>query len=120
MSDLLFDVNLQQLPDDFLTGAWHVTDRVLNQTDPSSALAQATQLRLEPGHLQVQTPGALTQDGQWSVQRDALLQRPYLDIQLAEERTRALVTRLRRSADGLTSQLNLYFLSGMEVLLTQP
>ncbi|GAB3832549.1 hypothetical protein [Hymenobacter jeollabukensis] len=120
MSDLLFDVNLQQLPDDFLTGAWHVADRVLNRTDPGSALAQATQLRLEPGHLQVQTPDASAQNGQWSVQRDALLQRPYLEIQLAEERTRALITRLRRSADGLTSQLNLYFLSGMEVLLTQP
>lgn len=119
MTDLLFDVNLQQLPDEFLTGSWQVADRVLNQTDPDSALAQATQLRLEPGHLQLQA-AAQVQDGQWSVQRDALLQRPYLEIQLAEEQTRALITRLRRSADGLKSQLNLYFLSGMEVQLTQP
>lgn len=120
MSDLLFDVNLQQLPDDFLTGAWRVADRVLNRTDPDSTLAQATQLLLEPGQLQLLAGGQQLQAGQWSVQRDALLQRPYLDIQLAEEHTRALITRLRRSADGLTSQLNLYFLSGMEVQLTQP
>lgn len=120
MTDLLFDVNLQQLPDEFLTGAWHVADRVLNQTDPASPLAQATELRLEPGHLQLQAADTPAQSGQWSVQRDTLLQRPYLEIQLAEERTRALITRLRRSADGLKSQLNLYFLSGMEVQLTQP
>ncbi|OON68732.1 hypothetical protein [Hymenobacter sp. CRA2] len=119
MSELLFDVNLQQLPDEFLTGDWRVTNRVLNRTDPDSSLAQATCLRLEPGQLQVQAAQQV-QNGQWSVQRDALLQRPYLDIQLEDERTRALITRLRRSADGQTSQLNLYFLSGMEVLLTQP
>ena len=120
MSELLFDVNLQQLPDDFLTGAWRVADRVLNQTDPASTLAQATHVRLEPGQLQVHTASAAVEQGQWSVQRDALLQRPYLELQLAEESTRALITRLRRSADGLQSQLNLYFLSGMEVQLTQP
>ncbi|RTQ45287.1 hypothetical protein EJV47_25760 [Hymenobacter gummosus] len=120
MTDLLFDVNLQQLPDDFLAGAWRVADRVLNQTDPGSALALATHVHLSPGQLQVQTPDDTLQQGQWSVQRDALLQRPYLELQLAEEKTRALITRLRRSADGLQSQLNLYFLSGMEVQLTQP
>jgi hypothetical protein len=120
MTDLLFDVNLQQLPDDFLTGEWRVSNRVLNQTSPDSPLALATQLRLAPGELQLLAADEAVQHGQWSVQRDALLQRPYLDIQLAEERTRALITRLRRSADGRQSQLNLYFLSGMEVQLTQP
>ncbi|KAA9332097.1 hypothetical protein F0P96_11455 [Hymenobacter busanensis] len=120
MSDaFLLDINLQQLPDDYLTGEWRVADRVLNQTDPSSHLAQATSLRLEPGALHVQT-GASQEHGQWSVQRDALLSRPYLELQLPEEETRALITRLRRSADGLISQLSLYFLSGMEVQLTRP
>ena len=119
MTDLLFDVNLQQLPDEFLMGCWQVAERVLNQTNSNSTLAQASQFCLESGHLQLQG-GAQPHEGQWSVQRDALLQRPYLEVQLAEERTRALITRLRRSADGLKSQLNLYFLSGMELQLTQP
>ncbi|QJX45473.1 hypothetical protein HMJ29_00380 [Hymenobacter taeanensis] len=119
MSELLFDVNLQQLPDEYLTGEWTVADRVLNRTDPASALAQATVFRLQPGLMEIQTP-ELHNQGSWKVERDGLLNRPYLELDLAAEKTRALVTRLRRSADGLHSQLNLYFQSGMELQLAQP
>jgi hypothetical protein len=51
------------------------------------------------------------------VQRDDILSRPYLRFDLPAEKTRALVTRLRRSPDGLRSQLHLYFASGMEMQL---
>jgi hypothetical protein len=119
MSEVLFDVNLQQLPDEFLTGDWTVADRVLNHTDPTTTLAQATLFRLQPGLMEIQSPDQ--QDhGSWTVERDGLLNRPYLELQLAAEKTRALVTRLRRSADGQHSQLNLYFQSGMELQLAQP
>jgi hypothetical protein len=118
MSDLLFDVNLQQLPDDYLTGDWHVADRVLNRSNPDSALAQATDFRLQPGSLQVQAPQQ-QETGKWEVQRDTLLNRPYLELYLTREQTRALITRLRRSTDGQQSQLNLYFQSGMEMQLTR-
>ncbi|WP_139924061.1 hypothetical protein [Hymenobacter sp. DG01] len=119
MSELLFDVNLQQLSDDFLTGNWRVADRVLNRTDPGTTLAQAERLQLEPGRLEIQAPGV--QDaGQWLVQRDNILNRPYLEISTGQEQTRALITRLRRSRDGSVSQLNLYFQSGMEMQLTRP
>ena len=47
--------------------------------------------------------------------RDEILNRPYLSFELSEEATRALVTRLRRSADGLRSKYNLYLASGMEM-----
>ncbi|OUJ71380.1 hypothetical protein [Hymenobacter crusticola] len=114
-----FDVNLQQLPDHYLTGNWRVADRVLNRTDPNSALAQATTLRLSDVTLEVQTVDEVEQ-GRWQIQRDELLRRPYLELQLAQETTRALITRLRRSTDGLRSQLTLYFMSGMELLLLQP
>ena len=119
MNEILFDVNLQQLPDEYLTGEWCVAERVLNRGNPNSALAQATKLTLQPGTVQVQAP-TLHDAGQWSVQRDSLLNRPYLELQLLQEETKALITRLRRSADGLQSQLNLYFQSGMELQLAQP
>lgn len=119
MSELLFDVNLQQLPDEFLTGNWRVADRVLNRTDPASTLAQAERFQLQPGRVQVQAPGK-HDAGSWLVQRDSLLNRPYLELDLTQEQTRALVTRLRRSRDGAVSQLNLYFQSGMEMQLAQP
>lgn len=120
-SDLLLDVNLQQLPDDYLAGNWRVAHRVLNRTDPGSPLAQATRLVLEGEALEVQAPEQ-NETGRWAVQRDELLNRPYLRLNLAEsaEETRALVTRLRRTPDGERSQLNLYFSSGMEMQLDRP
>ncbi|RYU77783.1 hypothetical protein [Hymenobacter persicinus] len=119
MSEPLFDVNLQQLPDEYLTGEWCVANRVLNRGNPDSPLAQATRLSLRPGTVQVHTPGQ-QDSGQWQVLRDELLSRPYLELMLLQEETRALITRLRRSADGLESQLNLYFQSGMELQLVCP
>jgi hypothetical protein len=119
MTEPLFDVNLQQLPDEYLTGEWCVANRVLNRVDPASSLAQATHLSLQPGTVQVHTP-AQQDSGHWHVQRDDLLSRPYLELRLLEEETRALITRLRRSADGLQSQLSLYFQSGMELQLARP
>jgi hypothetical protein len=118
MSDLLLDINLQQLPDDYFDGEWQVANRVLNRNDPHSPLAQATRLVLLPGQLEARTTVAgPSQTGQWAVMRDEILNRPYLSFELPDEATRALVTRLRRSADGLRSQLNLYFASGMEMQL---
>lgn len=119
MSEPLFDVNLQQLPDEYLTGNWRVADRVLSRTDPGTALARAEHFQLQPGRVEVQAPG-VRDDGRWQVQRDSLLNRPYLELLLGQEQTRALITRLRRSRDGSTSQLNLYFQSGMEMQLTRP
>lgn len=119
MAEILFDVNLQQMPEEFLTGEWCVADRVLNRNSPTSSLARATRFSLQPGKVQVQAP-ELHDSGSWSMERDALLNRPYLELSLLQEETRALITRLRRSTDGLHSQLNLYFQSGMEIQLARP
>ncbi|WP_046242352.1 hypothetical protein [Hymenobacter terrenus] len=120
MSDLLLDINLQQLPDDYLGGEWQVASRVLNRNDPASPLAQATRVILKPGQVETQASGVgVGQTGNWEVMRDEILNRPYLSFNLPNEATRALVTRLRRSADGARSQLNLYFASGMEMQLNR-
>ncbi|SNR43780.1 MULTISPECIES: hypothetical protein [Hymenobacter] len=118
MIDLL-DVNLQQVPDAYLAGTWRVAERILNRASATTPLAQATTLQLQEGHLQVDTASRAIR-GQWSVQRDALLSRPYLHLQLPDEETTALVTRLRRAPDGHLRALTLYFQSGMELQLLQP
>lgn len=120
MSDFLLDINLQHLPDDYFGGEWQVANRVLNRNDPGSPLAQASQLVLTPGKVVARStaPGP-DHTGQWEVMRDEMLNRPYLNFDLPNEAARALVTRLRRSADGLQSQLNLYFSSGMEMQLNR-
>ncbi len=118
MSDLLLDVNLLQVPDQYLAGAWQVAERSLSQANPGTTLAQATALHLHPDRLEVLTPtGPAT--GHWTVNRDALLSRPYLHLQTPDDSTTALVTRLRRSPDGQRSALTLYFQTGMELLLVQ-
>jgi len=119
MADSLLDINLQQIPDAYFDGDWAVASRVLNRNDPGSPLALATRLVLKPGQLETHSPTAdHRQTGSWDVLRDELLNRPYLRFELPTEEARALVTRLRRSADGLRSQLNLYFASGMELQLS--
>ncbi|RZL10476.1 MAG: hypothetical protein EOO62_13085 [Hymenobacter sp.] len=119
MSDLLLDINLQQVPDDYLAGAWRVAHRVVNRADPASLLAQATSLWLNDKALELQAPTA-SETGSWDVQRDELLNRPYLRLNFPTEEMRALVTRLRRTTDGARSQLNLYFSSGLEMQLDRP
>jgi hypothetical protein len=119
MSDLLLDINLQQVPDSYLAGAWRVAHRVVNQADPGSALAQATNLLLTDKQLHLQAP-TLSETGSWDVQRDELLNRPYLRLYFPTEELRALVTRLRRTTDGGRSQLNLYFSTGLEMQLDRP
>ncbi|HEX8330954.1 MAG TPA: hypothetical protein VF629_25705 [Hymenobacter sp.] len=118
MSDLLLDINLQNLPDDYFMGEWHVASRVLNRNDASTPLAQANRVVLTPNTVETHVSGSSEHPtGSWAVVRDELMNRPYLRFDLPEEDTRALVTRLRRSLDGLRSQLNLYFASGMEIQL---
>lgn len=108
MPETLLDVNLQQVADQELAGTWRVASRVLSQADPATALARTTQLQLQPQQLVVAlNEGALL--GRWSVERDALLSRPYLQLSLAEQTTTALVTRLRRSVSGAHRALTLYF-----------
>lgn len=119
MTQPLFDVNLQQIPDPYLHGTWRVVDRVLSQADPHTPLAQATYLHLREGFLQLDTLTAPT-TGHWAVERDELLSRPYLHLEVASETVRALVTRLRRSADGVYRTLVLYFQSGLELFLVYP
>lgn len=122
MTDLLLDINLRQIPDAYFDGNWAVATRVLNRNDPNSPLAQASRLVLNPGPgpLEAHSPSSdQAQTGRWDVMRDELLNRPYLRFELPTEEARALVTRLRRSADGLYSQLNLYFSSGMELQLSR-
>lgn len=121
MSDLLLDINLQNLPDNYFEGEWQVASRVLNRNDAGSPLAVAGRVVLQPGKLQTESPdGQAHAAGEWGIMRDELLNRPYLRFELPAEQTRALVTRLRRSADGLRSQLFLYFSSGMEMQLERP
>ncbi len=119
MVPFLVDLNLQHIPDPYLTGSWRVTERVLNHADPTSALATATHVHLHEGTLRLDTPTD-SQTGRWQVERDSLLSRPYLLLELAQEQTTALITRLRRSLDGEYRTLVLYFQSGLELILTHP
>ena len=91
---------------------------MLNRNDASTPMAQADRLIIGPTQVQANgPPGGAGYTGIWAMVRDELINRPCLRIALPNEDTHALVTRLRRSLDGLSSQLNLYFATGMEMQL---
>ena len=119
MSPSLLDINLQQVPDPYLSGTWRVADRVLSREDPATALARATHVHLGNGTLRL-TAAAGETTGHWRMERDALLSRPTLLLALAQGEITALITRLRHSADGHFRALVLYFQSGLELFLVQP
>jgi hypothetical protein len=54
------------------------------------------------------------------VGRAPLLSHPYLELTVAGEAVRALVTRLQRSMNGHYQTLTLYFQLGLEFFLVQP
>lgn len=117
--ELLYDLNLLHLASEHLTGGWRVGSRVLSQANPDEILARATHFELDgPNHLKISDDSPLNAaSGKWEIQRDSLLNRPYVELDLPAGPTRALVTRLRRAPDGAARQLTLYFLSGMELVL---
>lgn len=119
MPNTLVDLNLQCLPDDSFAGSWRVETAALHRAAPTEPLAQATRVHLHAEGLRVDTPGAQLR-GAWRVTRDPLLSRPYLELTVAAEAGRALVTRLQRSPDGDYQALALYFQSGLELFLVQP
>jgi hypothetical protein len=119
MSHQLYDINLQQLPADFLEGPWQVVNRVLPRAGAAEgALEQATTLELTGAHLRVAGPPATEPvAGHWQLLVAEGLNRPYVELQLPAGPERALITRLRRSRDGAEGVLELYFQSGLELHL---
>ncbi|UYZ62493.1 hypothetical protein [Hymenobacter weizhouensis] len=116
---VLYDVNLQQLPADFLEGPWQVVSRVLPRSGSAeSPLSQATAVELAGTAVRVAAPdGAEPALGQWQMLLDPGINRPYLELHLPAGPARALITRLRRSRDGEEGLLDLYFQSGLELQL---
>lgn len=114
------DVHFHDIHEDMLRGDWTVHSRVLNRADPNSALAQAQALQLDAGTLRVSAPdGEIA--GSWSIIReDGLVRRPYLELELGREQSRALITRLRQSEDQQQGRLELYSAAGIELVLVRP
>ena len=119
MPHVLYDVNLQQLPADFLEGPWRVVSRVLPRSGPPEGpLSQATAVELAGTALRVDAPDAPEPTlGQWQLLLDPGIKRPYLELHLPDGSARALITRLRRSRGGEEGVLDLYFQSGLELQL---
>jgi hypothetical protein len=115
----LLDLNLQHVDDPHFAGTWRVERRTLSRTEAADSLAEATHLHLQGREFRLDAPDAAHR-GEWRIERDPLLSRPYLVILLAGQAIRALVTRLRRSLDGQYQALVLYFQSGLELSLVQP
>lgn len=113
------NIDFHDIDDEMLRGDWTVQSRVVNRADPNSALARVAHLRLDDGTLRLFAPQGEI-DGRWSVARnDGLVRRPYLELELGSERSRALITRLRQSDDRRQGHLDLYTAGGIELALVR-
>ncbi len=111
------NIDFHDIDEGMLRGDWIVLSRVLNRADPMGALARAHVLELGDGSLRV----SAARDeiaGRWSVVRDdGLGRRPYLELELGADRSRALITRLRQTDDRRQARLTLYSAEGVELEL---
>lgn len=116
-SPLLYDVSLPGLTAADLDGSWNV---VCQRPALEPFWAEATHLQLHGDSFLLQGPGGLPQTGTWHLQRHQQLGQPFLVFNASLTATPALITRLRRSPDGVVRQMVLYFQSGLELELTHP
>jgi hypothetical protein len=111
------NIDFHDIDEGMLRGDWVVHSRVVNRADPDSALARAVALELAEGSLRVTAPGGEVV-GRWSVVvDDGVVRRPYLELELGEDRQRALITRLRQTDDRSQARLTLYSAQGIELEL---
>ena len=111
------NIDFHDIDEGMLRADWIVLSRVLNRADPQGALARAQALELGDGTLRVSaSQGEIA--GCWSVVRDdGLGRRPYLELELGADRSRALITRLRQTEDRRQARLTLYSAQGIELEL---
>ncbi len=111
------NIDFHDIDEGMLRGAWVVGGRVLHRADPGSPIARAVSLQLGVGELTLRT-ATQTVAGRWAIARDdGLGRRPYLELELDEQRARALITRLRQTDDHREGRLSLYTHEGLELEL---
>lgn len=115
----LFDAHLPSLTAGELHGLWQTTC-LRSAPAGESRWTEATNLQLHETHFSLHTRAGDRHEGTWHLQRHSRLGQPFLALEGSGIMTQALITRLRRSADGTVRQMVVYFQSGLELQLTQP
>ena len=105
---------------DMFAGDWEVRARRAGGASSGGPFDAAREITIGDGRLTLRCEQGAELSGEWSVtHNDDLLRRPYLELVVGEARTRALITRLRRTEDGARSILNLYLADGSELELVR-
>jgi hypothetical protein len=113
----MYYIDFNDISDEHLEGEWRVHNRTLSRNDVKSVFADAEKHEfLKDGVLKLDSGAEKT--GSWSIRRnDDLVKRPYLVFELDGEKAEALITRLSYTPDRTRSQLNIYFSTGLELVL---
>lgn len=113
----MYYIDFNEISDEHLEGEWRVQNRVLSRSDVKSIFATAERhVFLKDGVLKLD--GGTEKTGSWSIKRnDDLVKRPYLTFELGDEKAEALITRLSYTPDKSRHQLNIYFSTGLELVL---
>ncbi len=113
----MYYIDFNDISDEHLEGEWRVHTRAFSRSDVESVFAKAEKHHfLKDGVLKLDSAGKSS--GRWSIKRnDDLVKRPYLAFEVGEEKAEALITRLSYTPDKSRSQLNIYFSTGLELVL---
>jgi len=113
----MYYIDFNEITDEHIEGEWRVHSRAFNQSDLKSVFATADNHEfLKGGLLRINNYEHGT--GRWSIKRnDDLVKRPYLSFEIDGEKADALITRLSYTPDKKRSQLNIYFSTGLELVL---
>ncbi|HYF01981.1 MAG TPA: hypothetical protein VEC36_01285 [Patescibacteria group bacterium] len=112
----MYYIDFNAITDEHLEGEWRVHNRTFNRSDVESIFAKAEKHSfLKDGVFKLSPSDVI---GQWSIKRnDDLVRRPFLSFEVGSEKAEALITRLSYTPDKSKCQLNIYFSTGLELVL---
>ncbi|MES2765114.1 MAG: hypothetical protein V4642_04555 [Bacteroidota bacterium] len=113
----MYYIDFNEISDEHLEGEWRVHTRAMSRSDVQSVFATAEKhVFLKDGILKLDSGAEKT--GSWSIKRnDDLVKRPFLAFEIGDEKAEALITRLSFTPDRKQCQLNIYFSTGLELVL---
>lgn len=112
----MYNIPFSDINSNHISGNWIVESRQLSTSDPTKAIAHSIKFIFDSNNALRLVP---EEKGNWALEIEEVMNRPYLIIKILNESWKALITRLFIKSDTKDTWLNLYFDTGMELTLVK-
>jgi len=110
----MYNIPFSDINAKHIDGDWVVESRQLSTSDPAAVIARALRFIFDKDNFLLLVPEA---QGNWALEVEESMKRPYLNINVLNNSWKALITRLFINTDTKDTRLNLYFDTGVELTL---